>query len=229
MTLTMHIISGSPCGWRAQLGLVFKGLDYEVRHLNGSKREHKSPEFLSINPRGKVPVLETDGLILRDSIAILGWLDGAYPERPLFGATADESATIWQIVMECCEYLQDATNGVVFPVFGGDGSAPVSGSKEAKKLRAAADVLNAECQFLETTLDNKTFLGGAQVSAADAVAYPEIGRIQRAIATKPMTMAALGYDQFDTRYPRIANWQARVAELPGVGETVPIHWRSDNQ
>lgn len=227
MTPILHTISGAPCGWRALLGFTFKGVDYDLRHLEGSKREHKASAFLALNRRGKVPVLEADGLVLRDSIAILAWLDKAHPERPLFGATAENFAAIWQIVQECSEYLQSATNGVVFPVFGGDGSPPAEGSQEAEELRAAAEVLNAECAFLEATLGDKAFLCGDEVSAADAVAYPEIARVRRAIETKPAAMAALGYDRFDERYPCLAAWRERIAGLPSVDQTVPIHWREN--
>ena len=108
MTLTVYTISGAPRGWRVLVGLTLKGLDYEVRYLEGSKRQHKSAEFLKINPRGTVPVLNADGQIVRDSIAILAWLDRQYPDKPLFGEAADEAARIWQLTMECCDYLRDA-------------------------------------------------------------------------------------------------------------------------
>lgn len=226
MTLILHTISGAPCGWRAMLGFAFKGIDVEVRYLDGSAREHETPAFLALNPRAKVPVLETGDLIVRDSVAILAWLDKAYPARPLFGSTAQETARIWQIVLECAEYLQPATNGVVFPVFAGDGTAPAEGSPAAEDLRKAASILDGECDFLEKTLGGKAFLCGAEPCAADAVAYAEIGRVQRAIETKPVAMAALGYERLDRRYPRLAEWRIRLAELPGVEATAPVHWHA---
>ncbi len=226
MTLTLHTISGAPCGWRALLGFAFKGIDVEVRYLEGSAREHEGPAFRKLNPRAKVPVLETDDLVLRDSIAILAWLDKAYPAPPLFGATDHEHAEIWQIVLECAEYLQPATNGVVFPVFAGDGSAPREGSPAAQDLCAAASILDGECAFLEKTLGNKAFLCGPSPSAADAVAYAEVGRIQRAIETKPAAMTALGYKSLDQRYPSLAAWRLRLSALPGVEATAPIHWQN---
>lgn len=225
MPPTLHTISGATCSWRAMLGFAFKGLDYELHHLEGSRREHKAPAFLAVNPRGKVPALEAEDLVLRDSIAILAWLDRAHPTRPLFGEAAEDAAAIWQIVLECCEYLQSAVSGVVFPVFNGDGSPLAEGSAEAEALHAAAAVLNAECRFLESTLGDKAFLCGAEVSAADAVAYPEIARIQRASDTRPRAMAALGYDSFDRDYPNLAAWRERIAGLPGVERTIPRHWR----
>lgn len=226
MTLTLHTISGAPCGWRALLGFAFKGIDVEVRYLEGSRREHETPAFLKLNPRARVPVLEAGDLVLRDSIAILAWLDEAYPAHPLFGSTAREHAEIWQIVLECAEYLQPATNGVVFPVFAGDGTAATEGSPAAQDLRRAAFTLDGECEFLETTLGNKAFLCGPSPSAADAVAYAEVGRIQRAIETKSAAMTALGYKSLELRYPRLAAWRLRLAALPGVEATAPLHWRN---
>lgn len=127
--------------------------------------------------------------------------------------------------MESCEYLQGATNGVVFPVFRGDGSAPMEGSEDAERLRAAADALDHECNVLEANLGDKLFLCGAEPSAADAVVHAEIGRAQRAIEAKTAAMAAIDYDRFDERYPGLAAWRVRVAGWPGVDKTVPIHWR----
>lgn len=226
MTLILHTISGAPCGWRAMLGFALKGIDVEVRYLEGSRREHEAPAFLALNPRAKVPVLETGDLVLRDSIAILAWLDSAYPARPLFDSTAQEAAAIWQIVLECAEYLQPATNGVVFPVFAGNGTAPKEGSGAAQDLHKAASILDGECEFLEKTLGGKAFLCAAVPSAADAVAYAEIGRVQRAIETKSAAMADLGYETLDLRYPRLAEWRIRLAGLPEVEATAPIHWRA---
>ncbi|ABW32870.1 glutathione S-transferase family protein [Acaryochloris marina] len=46
MTLTVHTISGSPCGWRALVGLTLQGVDHKTHYLQGAKREHGAPEFL---------------------------------------------------------------------------------------------------------------------------------------------------------------------------------------
>ncbi|TQV75918.1 glutathione S-transferase family protein [Denitrobaculum tricleocarpae] len=224
--MILHTISGAPCGWRALLGFAFKQIDVEVRYLDGSRREHETPTFLELNPRAKVPVLEADGLVLRDSIAILAWLESAYPARPLFGRTTEETAAIWQMLLECAEYLQPATNGVVFPVFAGDGEASAANTQAAENLRAAAKVLDGECEFLERTLGERRFLCGPDPSAADAVAFAEIGRVQRAIETKPHVMASLGYLRLEQRFPHLSAWYGRVSDLPGVAATAPIHWRA---
>ncbi len=224
MTLTVHTISGAPRPWRVLLGLTFKGLNYETHYLEASKAEHKAPAFLILNPRGKVPVLETGELILRDSIGILAWLDRQYPDRPLFGVTADEAARIWQVTMECCDYLRAAGQSLLFPILVLNEPLPAPDSEEMAALTTAGEAMHAECRFLETLLDGDSYLGGQHPSAADAVAFPEIRLIQRGLERKPDHMAAVGFDNTAELYPRVADWKDRVGALEGVDKTLPIHW-----
>jgi glutathione S-transferase len=223
----LYLVSGSPRCWRVLLGLTFKGLDWNEHILEYSRQEHRSPEFLKRNPRGTVPVLEADGIILRDSIAILAWLDRQYPSTPLFGKTAREAGTIWQIVLECSEYLRAAHNGLLGPVFSGDGSVPAEGSEAMKALSAASEALHAECHILENLIGDRPFFAGETPTAADAVIFPELRLIERAIRTKFELMSALGWSYPPDIYPRLAEWKTRVGQLPGVAATLPRHWDAD--
>jgi len=224
MTLTVHTVSGAPRPWRVLLGLTFKGLNYETHYLEASQAEHKAPAYLKLNPRGKVPVLEAGSLVLRDSIAILAWLDRRYPDRPLFGETADEAALIWQTTMECCDYLRAAGQNLLFPILVLNEALPAPNSNEMAALVAAGDAMHAECHYLEALLDGNPFLGGQRPSAADAIAFPEIRLIQRGLERKPEHMAAAGFDNAAALYPRVVEWKARVGALEGVDKTLPIHW-----
>ena len=225
MSLKLHIISGAPRGWRVLMGLAFKGLGLEIQLLSFSAKDHHKPEFLSLNPRATIPVLEMETGVLRDSIAILAWLDRAYPEKPLFGATPAQAAEIWQITMECCDYLREGTNQLLSPVFSGDGTVPREGSEERKKLQAAADLVHAECRYLESILaDGRLYLGGQGPSAADAVAFPEIRLMQRAVETKHDLLSALGFAYPPDLYPKVADWKARLNDDPAVVATIPSHW-----
>jgi len=46
--------SGSPVAWRVLLALEYKRLPYVSHLLQFSKQEHKSPQMLALNPRGRV-------------------------------------------------------------------------------------------------------------------------------------------------------------------------------
>lgn len=224
MTIKVSTISGSPNGWRVLLALAFKQLPHEVNYLQLSKMEHKSEAYLALNPRGKVPTLQADGKIVRDSIAILAWLDRAYPATPIFGADADEARVIWQTTMETAEYLCPAFQSVFKPILISGVSYKEADAQTRAQLEEAANGLRAECQRLEGLLASNAFMAGAMPSAADAVAFPEMQMIDRARITKTEEMNALGFGRFEADYPNIADWSDRLLALPGVADTKPIHW-----
>ncbi|WCJ26265.1 Glutathione S-transferase T1 [Euphorbia peplus] len=56
------------------------GIEFEEEHIDLMKRQHKSPEFLEINPMGQVPAMVHGDFKLFESHAILTYLAAAYPE-----------------------------------------------------------------------------------------------------------------------------------------------------
>ncbi|MEM8696975.1 MAG: glutathione S-transferase family protein [Pseudomonadota bacterium] len=219
MSILVYSVSGAPRPWRALLGLAFKGLTYETRILKASEGEHKAAPYLSVNPRGTVPTLVEGDTVMRDSIAALAWLDRAYPDRPLFGESAEEAAYIWQRTTEFADYLRDACHGVLAPIFfhGANAATP--------ELVAAAETLRAEFAGLEKLLGQAPFLSGDRAGAADAVAFPEVRLIQRAVETHTALMTDLGLGSFSQDYPGLANWKGRIEALAGVAKTFPPHWK----
>ena len=87
MAIDVYWGSGSPFAWRVLLALEHKRLPYVSHVLQFSKQEHKSPQMLALNPRGKVPVLKDGDYVCFESLAILYYLDLKYPEPPIFGRT----------------------------------------------------------------------------------------------------------------------------------------------
>src|SRR5437879_2833445 len=62
------------CALAPYITLTEAGAKFEVRPLNFRKDQHRSPGFLKINPKHKVPVLLVDGQILTESVAIQMWI-----------------------------------------------------------------------------------------------------------------------------------------------------------
>src|SRR2546427_12845934 len=56
-------------------------LDFEYVQVDLTKGEHRRPEFLAVNPAGKVPVLVDDDLVLSESVAIVLYLAEKYPQK----------------------------------------------------------------------------------------------------------------------------------------------------
>jgi glutathione S-transferase len=59
------------------------GVPYETKILSLEKREHKSPEYLAINPMGKIPAIVHNGTVVTESAAICAYLADAFPKAGL--------------------------------------------------------------------------------------------------------------------------------------------------
>lgn len=70
------------------------GVDFEAVTVDLMAGEHKRPEFLAINPAGKVPVLVDGGNVLGESVAIVIYLADKYPEKRLIPADPDARAQV---------------------------------------------------------------------------------------------------------------------------------------
>ena len=94
--LELYHYDHSTAAQKIRIALAEKRLDWVSHHLDTSvaKREHFSPEYLKINPRGIVPTLVHDGKVIRESQVILEYLDDAFPEAPLRPASAFDKATM---------------------------------------------------------------------------------------------------------------------------------------
>jgi glutathione S-transferase len=68
---------------RVKIVLHEKGLAYERVTLDLARKEQKPPEFLKLNPYGKVPVINDNGKVLFESCIINEYLEEQYPDPPL--------------------------------------------------------------------------------------------------------------------------------------------------
>ena len=87
MTYPLRLYSywRSSAAYRVRIGLNLKGLAYETVpvHLVRDGGEQHGPAFRQVNPQGRVPVLEHGRRILRQSVAILEYLDETWPTPAL--------------------------------------------------------------------------------------------------------------------------------------------------
>lgn len=224
--MLLYTISGAPRGWRVQTALMFKGLDYELRLLAGSKKEHKQQPYLGVNPRGLVPVIEHDGQRISDSLGIMAWLDRAFPEPPLFGATAAEAGAIWSLATDLEDHMRSIHHAFVFPLLVQKKNPATMSAAERDAMGQAAEKLFSEFQLLENRLTDGPFFFGGRPSAADAVAFPDARLVRRANDIVPKAMTAFGFNEFSERYPRLNAWMAHIETLPDFEKCLPPHWSS---
>lgn len=91
----LHGYFRSTAAWRVRIALNLKGCPVEHRSHHLRHSGQRSPDYLSLNPQGLVPALDTgDGTVLTQSLAICEWLDETYPDPSLLPGTATERARI---------------------------------------------------------------------------------------------------------------------------------------
>jgi glutathione S-transferase len=87
---------------KVRVYLAEKGLAIPLVPVNLVKGEHCTPEFLAVNPRGALPVLELDdGTRLTESLAIIEYLEELHPEPPMIGTTPLERARVRAAERRC--------------------------------------------------------------------------------------------------------------------------------
>lgn len=66
-----------------RIALSEKKISWEPIHVDLLKGEHKTPEFLALNPYGKVPVLLDGGAVIYESTVVNEYLEDCFPDPPL--------------------------------------------------------------------------------------------------------------------------------------------------
>ena len=220
MAIELYWGSGSPFAWRVMLTLEVKGLDYQSKLLEFSKGENKSPEYLKLNPRGKVPTLKDGAFVVYESLAIMTYLDRKYPAPPLFGKTAEEAGLIWRAISECESYLVSAGDKVVRPVFFGKGLDRVD------EIQQAAQTIRQELTTVDDQLAHSNWLVGEQISAADISVFPLVQLLLRAASKEAAQPLNLGLLPLGQTFPNVACWVERIESLPNYQRTYPPHWKA---
>ena len=83
MMLKLYDFKSSPNCQRVKVVLAEKNLPYDIVPVDLRKQEQKKPEYLKLNPYGKVPVLTDDFTVLYESLIINEYLNEKYPDPPL--------------------------------------------------------------------------------------------------------------------------------------------------
>ncbi|GAO40723.1 glutathione S-transferase [Sphingomonas changbaiensis NBRC 104936] len=93
--MILYDAAWAPNPRRVRMFLAEKGIAIERRIVDLAGGENLREPFLSVNPRGTVPVLELDsGERIADSVAICRYLEALHPDPPLFGQDPLEIARI---------------------------------------------------------------------------------------------------------------------------------------
>ena len=151
---------------RARWALQELGVDFESVPVNMAAGDHRSLEFLALNPAGKVPVLVDDDFILTESAAILIYLADKYPDRRLAPRPdqLQDRAQFNRWMFFCVTELEQplwrtAKHQFLYP--------------EGKRLPADVELaqkdFKAMAAVLEAHLEGRSFVVGDTLTVADII------------------------------------------------------------
>jgi glutathione S-transferase len=188
-----YLSSGN--GYKCRLTLKALGIPYEYRQRDILAGETRTPEFLAINPNGKIPVLIVpERGPIAESHAIIGYLAEGTPLMP---SDKYERALVWQWLCFEQYQLEPGVATVLFMLHYLNLSKEELGVRYTDRYQRGADAL----AVLEKGLAGRTWLVGERVTLAD-------------IALFAYTHVA---DEAEYRledYPAICSWIAAFKRLP---------------
>lgn len=111
--MKLHAYFRSSTSYRLRIALNLKGLDYEIAPVNLLKAEQKDDAYRARNPFGGVPMLEADGRDRAQSMAVIEWLDEAYPDRALLPANVEDRFTVRELAYAIATELHAPLNSPV--------------------------------------------------------------------------------------------------------------------
>ncbi|KVO01429.1 glutathione S-transferase [Burkholderia ubonensis] len=149
---------------RALWGLKELDADFEFISVNLLEGEHKRPEFLRLNPAGKVPVLVDGELVIPESAAIVLYLADKYPQKALLPVDLAARAQAYRWVMFAVTELEQplwriTRHTMLYPP---DKRLP------ADIALAREDFVNMAA-ILDRHLDGRAFIVGDALTVADCV------------------------------------------------------------
>jgi glutathione S-transferase len=175
---------GRRCYWMAkELGIEIEAIDIDL-HTG----QHRSPEFLKINPNGHVPVLDDDGFILNESLAI-----NLYLAKKVGGPLAPASLQEEALFMQWSLWVTNEVERHLITILEHRMILP-EGKRDPALADAAWEKLQKPLGVLEQTLSGRDYLVGNRFTAADlnvSIAMSLIPRLALEITRFPNTRAWL--------------------------------------
>jgi len=178
--------------YKVRLLLSLLDIPYEKIAIDLAKREHRQPNYLKLNPRGQVPVLEDDGRVIWDSTAVLVYIARRHGDETWLPTGAGEMAEVMQ-------WMALAQNEIHY------------GLQFARAIVNLSRPGNLdECQVhgrtalrvLEERLENHDWLALGRMTIADIACFPYA-------AMAPDANVPL------EEYVAVRAWIARIQALPG--------------
>ncbi|HEU4536565.1 MAG TPA: glutathione S-transferase family protein [Polyangiaceae bacterium] len=180
------------------------GAPYRIELLSFEKREHKRPEFLAINPMGKLPAIVHRGVVVTEAAATCAYLADAFPGAGLAPALDDPARGTylrWMFFGAGC--VEPALVDKMF-------SRPPAERPSSLGYGTYDDTMNA----LEQAVSSGPCILGERFSAADVYIASQIGwgLLTKSIEPRPAFQAYVGRHAERPAFKRFAAKSTELAE-----------------
>lgn len=182
---------------KVRVVLAEKDLEFEKVLVDLHKGEQKAPEFLKLNPYGKVPVLVDDDVVVYDSTIINEYLDEEYPIPALMPEDSASRARV-RLLEDFCDNSFIPPAGLVLAEL-----HKPEAERDAEKVRRCQGEVGRVLGRLENQLEGKEFLVG-DFSLADVAFVPRV-----------IILSQLGVE-LEARLQNVAAWIGRLRERASV-------------
>lgn len=201
----VHGVNLSTFVRKVRVALAEKGIDYELNPIQAMSG--KSPELLAMNPLGKIPVYEVDGIAIPDSSVIIAYLERTHPERPLYPQDNEQFARA--LFLE--EYADTRLREAISPFFYENTIKRrfMKRQPDQEVLKKAGELLNECFDYLETCLNDSKFIVGDSLSVADI-----------SIGSQIVTLQEGGKTIDSTRWPKLSRYATSLLERPSFKDLV---------
>ena len=211
----LHLFTASTMnGWKPVIFLEEAGLDYELTAIDFARKEQKSPDYLKINPNGRIPALidrSNDDFAIFESGAILWYLAEKYGQF-LSQDPKERSETLQWLMFQMAGVGPMMGQAMFFQRI----AAP-NGHDEPYSIQRYVDESRRLLDVLDKRLDGRDFLVGDTYSIADIATYPW------ARAWPWAKLDITGLDHLKAWFQRIDNRPA-VQKALTIPKPVPAFW-----
>ena len=198
----LYSMQRSGNSYKVRLALALLNIPYEAVEIDILRGESRTPDYLSKNPSGQIPLLEVDGRYLAESNAILWYVAAETPLSPE-NRLARAEALQWMFFEQ--HALEPNIGAAYFWL------ALVRGGRELQ-THALEDWMErgyAALQVMENHLKTHQYFAAGQLTVADIALYGYTHVADRC--------------DFDlSTFPAIRAWLRRVEDTPGF---VPMDWQ----
>jgi maleylacetoacetate isomerase/maleylpyruvate isomerase len=208
--LKLYSYFRSSASFRLRIALALKGLAYETApvHLLKDGGEQHLPGFRAVNPAGLVPVLQDGDQVLTQSVAIMEYLDEAYPARPLLPQDVPGRARVRALALTIACDVHPLGNLRVLNYVGDTLGAGEQGRKEWASHWIALGFAAFEDMLAQGGTPAGAFCHGDTPGMADCCLVPQVFNARR-----------FGLDL--APYPHIQRITALCESLPAFAAAHP--------